>query len=151
MPLALHLQRCNKMVVDGSRIFVEMEYERILPGWKPRRLGNISFPFCPCPIPEPDLCSVEWGLDLPASGWRGSLSVGGSPCRRRFGREEGVGTAAVWRKRTTIQEANVRGCDLSVLQRRTHDSCSHHSTCTASGFSGYIKSAYCSTAPVVQW
>ena len=32
-------QASNKMYIDNSQIFVDMECERILPGWKPRRLG----------------------------------------------------------------------------------------------------------------
>lgn len=30
----------NKMVLDGSTIFVDFECERLLKGWKPRRLGG---------------------------------------------------------------------------------------------------------------
>ncbi|OQR96846.1 U11/U12 small nuclear ribonucleoprotein 35 kDa protein [Achlya hypogyna] len=30
----------NKMLLDGRRILVEFERERVMPGWKPRRLGG---------------------------------------------------------------------------------------------------------------
>ncbi|EQC26136.1 hypothetical protein SDRG_16027 [Saprolegnia diclina VS20] len=30
----------NRMLLDGRRILVEFERERIMPGWKPRRLGG---------------------------------------------------------------------------------------------------------------
>ncbi|XP_073976223.1 U11/U12 small nuclear ribonucleoprotein 35 kDa protein-like [Rhodnius prolixus] len=33
-------KRGNKTIIDGSEVFVDMECERLLPGWVPRRLGG---------------------------------------------------------------------------------------------------------------
>lgn len=32
--------RCNKIMIDGAQVFIDFECERLLPGWKPRRLGG---------------------------------------------------------------------------------------------------------------
>lgn len=34
------ISMCNKTLIDSTEIFVDMECERVLPGWKPRRLGG---------------------------------------------------------------------------------------------------------------
>jgi len=40
-------QASNKMYIDNSQIFVDMECERTLHGWKPRRLGLLNG-ICTC-------------------------------------------------------------------------------------------------------
>lgn len=35
------LQRAHHMMVDDTQIVVEWEVERVLPGWIPRRLGQL--------------------------------------------------------------------------------------------------------------
>lgn len=34
--------RCKSLVIKNSEVFVDFECGRILPGWKPRRLGMIK-------------------------------------------------------------------------------------------------------------
>lgn len=53
-------KRGNKTIIDGSEVFVDMECERLLPGWVPRRLGKCYFCFKKARhwCPEPFQCTA---------------------------------------------------------------------------------------------
>jgi len=35
------VQRAHRMMLDGQQLIVDMERERTMPGWVPRRKGNV--------------------------------------------------------------------------------------------------------------
>lgn len=38
-------RRCKSLVIRNSEVIVDFECERLLPGWKPRRLGILIIKF----------------------------------------------------------------------------------------------------------